>query len=194
MTDYYVGILKDISNIIYKTKQEYEKGSDEWQEIYSDDLDWYASKEKAYYRLIEIYDMEDFYNEEDFQYWALEKFSEARHRISNYIKRSSSLLNFNNIDYKKYDDIVIDYYQPIRLTSDGEILKVKEYSWGKYRSISYLRTIVNLGLLKDIEDIREHIAETRFLSEDEKERNLKVLDDMFELSKNIIGYKEDMTY
>ena len=25
MTDYYVGILKDISNIIYKTKQEYEK-------------------------------------------------------------------------------------------------------------------------------------------------------------------------
>ena len=138
--------------------------------------------------------MEDFYNEEDFQYWALEKFSEARHRISNYIKRSSSLLNFNNIDYKKYDDIVIDYYQPIRLTSDGEILKVKEYSWGKYRSISYLRTIVNLGLLKDIEDIREHIAETRFLSEDEKERNLKVLDDMFELSKNIIGYKEDMTY
>ena len=194
ITEYYKNIISEISTVIYNTKKKYEKNSNELEEIESDYLSWYSSSDKAYYRIIDVLDLDDYYDEPDFQYWALEKFSDARHRISSYIERSSDLLDFNGIDYKKYDDIVIDYYKPIRLTDDEKLQETKEKGWDKYQSISHLRVIVNLGLIDDIKDIKRYINETEYLSEDVKMENNNVLDEMLCLSKKLLGYKEGFRY
>jgi hypothetical protein len=190
MTEYYVDIIRNISDIIYNTKQKYEKDSEEYTEIESSYLEWYASKEKAYYRIIRILDMKEYYTNDDFQYWALEKCSEARHRIQRYIEDATKLLDFTNINYTKYDSIVMDYFQPIRLNFDEECEKKKRKEYNKYDSIQYRKTIINNGLVFELENVKEAIQDSKDLSENEKKEQYLILNNIMELTKKLKGYDE----
>lgn len=190
ITEYYVNIMSEISSIIYNTEQKYDKDSEEYKAIESSYLRWYGSKEKAYYRIIGILDLPEYYDEEDFQYFALEKFSEARHRIQNYLEDATSLLDFSEIEYEKYDDLVMDYYQPIRLSNDRNVQESRQHSFSKYHSIVHRKTMINLGLVEDISTIRESIDHSVDLTSQEKREQKDILESIFALAKQLNGYDE----
>lgn len=64
--------------------------------------------------------MSDYYGEEDFEYFGLEHLSDARYRIEQYLEESNNLFVNDEIvqNYTYYDDIIVDYYKPIRLNKD----------------------------------------------------------------------------
>lgn len=192
ITKDYMSIINMISKIIHDTQRRYSKGSEEYNIIESDFLDWYGSSDKAYYRISDILDMSDFFDEEDFQYFALEKLSDARHRIESYIKRSSDLLDFNSINYKVYDDIVMDYYQPIRLSDDKDVRRRSQDSFKKYNGIIHRRIMINFGLLREIESVKESFVESKDLSDSEIEDNLTILNNIYLFATKLNGYSKDM--
>lgn len=191
IVEYYLKSINDISNIIYHTQKQYDKNTEEWQAIESSYLSWYGSKEKAYYRIKEILDMKEYYVEEDFQYWALEKCSDARHRIQHYLDDATSLLDFSTVEYTKYDDIVMDYYQPIRLNFEGEFSRERSQAFEKYSSISHRKTMINLGLVYEIDSVRESIDHSKDLTSTEKRQQKNILDKILKLVKQLKGYDED---
>lgn len=188
ITEYYVEVMKNISNIIYSTQNTYNKSSEEWNAIESSYLEWYGSKEKAYYRIIEILDMQEYYKDEDFQYWALEKFSEARHRIESYLENATGLLDFSDVEYKEYDDIVMKYYQPIRLSKDEDVQNMREESFDKYNSINHRKIMINLGLVRDVYEVKEAIISSKDLSSDKKREQLDIVIKILDLCEHLDGY------
>lgn len=192
MTEYYLNVIHEISQIIYNTKQEYGEDTDEYKEIDNSYLyEWYTSKEKASYRLSPILDMKDYYTNDDFQYYALEKCSEARHRIQSYLEKATPLLDFKNIDYKRYDSIVMDYYQPLRLSDDETIQKNRNQSFYKYDKIEYRRCMINLGLIEEIKTVKNAIKDSQDLTPQEKEHEYQILKQIQDLTQQLNGYKED---
>lgn len=91
------------------------------QPVYSDEYKLaYDYLNKAILRLDDVLKMSDYYDEENFEYFGLEHLSDARYRIEQYLEESNNLFVNDEIvqNYTHYDDIVIDYYQPIRLNND----------------------------------------------------------------------------
>ena len=91
------------------------------QPVYSDEYKFaYDYLNKAIWRLDDVLKMSDYYDEENFEYFGLEHLSDARYRIEHYLEDSNNLFINDKIvqNYTHYDDIVIDYYQPIRLDND----------------------------------------------------------------------------
>ena len=190
ITEYYIKLIKDINHILYTTEKNCDNPEDK-KKINDDYLKWYGSSDKAYYRIINILDMKDYYCEDDFMYYALEKLSDARHRIESYINDANPLLDFKDIDYKLYDVVVMDYYQPIRLSDDKEVRYNKEVSFSKYNSISHRRVMINLGLIEEIESVKDSFRDSKDLTLDEKYDNIKILDEMKDLAVQLNGYVEN---
>ena len=91
------------------------------QPVYSDEYKLaYDYLNKAIWRLDDVLKMGDYYDEENFEYFGLEHLSDARYRIEHYLEDSNNLFINDKIvqNYTYYDDIVIDYYQLIRLDND----------------------------------------------------------------------------
>lgn len=91
------------------------------QPVYSDEYKLaYDYFNKAILRLDDVLKMSDYYGEESFEYFGLEHLSDARYRIEQYLEESNNLFVNDEIvqNYTYYDDIVIDYYKPIRLNKD----------------------------------------------------------------------------
>lgn len=121
-----------ISYILY-TSKEYD---------YDEYLNAYSYLERAIWRLNEIQEMSDFYNEKDFFYFGMENLSNARHRIQHYLEDTETEL-FNDLKYKKYDGLVIDYYQPIRLNQNRleENHNKWEYYWELHNTAQLKQSI-----------------------------------------------------
>ena len=101
--------------------------------------------------------MKDFYNEHDFFYFGLENLSSARHRIQHYLEDTDWNI-FDDLDYKQYDELVIDYYQPIRLTDDEELRQKSSTAWKYYWKLNST-AMVKQYLLDDCDEIIKRISE-----------------------------------
>lgn len=135
ISDYYKSIILYIlNNLSYACAVEYNNDSEYIRTDYSKEeyeeeyLNAYSCLERATWRLSELDEMTDFYNEENFFYFGMNNLSSARHRIEHYLENTSWNI-FNDLDYHKYDDLVIDFYQPIRL---GELGYEASEKWRYY--------------------------------------------------------------
>jgi len=116
-------ILYILNNLSYTCAVEYNTGeyihTDYSKEEYEDEyLNAYGYLQRATWRLSELDEMSDFYDDEDFFYFGMNNLSSARYRIEHYLEDTTWSI-FTDLDYHKYDDLVIDFYQPIRLGRPG---------------------------------------------------------------------------
>ena len=117
IADYYMRIIGKIYSACEAVEEPYwdnEKSAMIYGKAY---LDAYSYLQKAEWRLSNVYNLKDYYNREDFQYYGLEQLQEVRHRIQHYLEDETidlSHLPDCVYEYKEYDDIIITYYNGIR--------------------------------------------------------------------------------
>ena len=122
ISKYYRGIISYIlNNLSYaglKYNDDVIRTNHTREEYEAEYLNAYGYLQRAEWRLSELDLMTDFYNEPDFFYFGLNNLSSARHRIQHYLEDTEWGI-FDDLDYNRYDDLVMDYYQPIRLGHEG---------------------------------------------------------------------------
>ena len=140
ITDYYYDIILYILNNLSYSRIKYDYTGEDFtptnhteDEYEAEYLNAYGYLQRAEWRLSEVDMMSDFYDETDFFYFGLENLSSARHRIQHYLENTEWDI-FNDLNYKQYDDLVMDYYQPIRLGKSGweEYYEVSHDKWKYY--------------------------------------------------------------
>ena len=161
ITDYYSNIISYILNNLSYTGLKYNTEgihtNHTKEEYEAEYLNAYGYLERAEWRLSEVKEMKDFYNEHDFFYFGLENLSSARHRIQHYLEDTDWNI-FEDLDYKQYDELVIDYYQPIRLTDDEELRQKSSTAWKYYWELNST-AMVKQYLLDDCDEIIKRISE-----------------------------------
>ena len=159
--------------IISKIFEEINKGTHKpyWDNekscmIYSDEyLHAYGYLQRAQWRIEDNQGMEEYYCEPNFYKYGLENLSSVRHRIQHYLDDTDFKFTDKVYDYKKYDNIVMDFYQPLRLQ------KIEDNcNWQKhYRSIMYHKDKVDYFrfevkmTLDTMRDVCELISTDEFL-------------------------------
>ena len=172
IADFYLKICSTISKTIYEARKD-----EATKEAADTDFDnMYGSFERAKSRAHDVLKLKKYYTEPDFEYYGLEQLSSTRHRIEHFLE--DSLLTYPDYCYtfNKYDDIIIDYYKPIRLKGEHH------ESWEKYYKLNYKRVMINYGLIHDLKEAYDYV------DEDEK----PVIDEMMRLCKKLDGYDEEM--
>ena len=100
----------------------------------------------------DIDEMKNYFKDDNFFYFAMNNLSSARHRISSYLKNTSLKFEDNSIyDYKKFDDIIIDYFQPIRLNHN---LYNESHKWYVYYNDLCDNIALKNYVLDEISDLR----------------------------------------
>lgn len=163
----YEKIARFYQNIIHYIFEEIEKVTPtEWNDkenrfIYSEEYhNAYGYFQKAIWRLGDVFQMKDYYDEENFEDFGLEHLSDARHRIEHYLESDDTKISFANDEivqnYTHYDDVIIDYYQPIRLNRNVHHDYFMYYQKILYRDsdISHIQSEIdhlkwNLEMLQD---------------------------------------------
>ena len=138
----------------------------------------YWSFDRAISRANDVLAMHKYWNEPDFEHYGLEQLSSTRHRIEGFL--DDCLLNYPDCCYTfdKYDDIIIDYYKPIRLEGGQE----HHEKWEKYYKLNHKRVMINYGLVHELNEAYNYV------NGDEK----SIIDEMMELCKKLDGYDEEM--
>lgn len=126
-------ILNNLSYSTLKYHSDYIKTNYTEEEYEDEYLLAYGYLQRAGWRLSEVDEMIDFYSEPDFFYFGMNNLSSARHRIQHYLEATTWTI-FKDLDYHKYDELVMDYYQPIRLGEDGfeEYYEISHEKWEYY--------------------------------------------------------------
>ncbi|WP_405285931.1 hypothetical protein [Methanobrevibacter sp.] len=171
---FYLKICSTISKTIYESKK-----NEETQEDAKKDFDsMYWSFDRATSRANDVLEMHKYWNEHDFEHYGLEQLSSTRHRIEHFL--DDCLLNYPDCCYTfdKYDDIIIDYYKPIRLEGGQE----HHEKWKKYYNLNHKRVMINYGLVHELNEAYNYV------NGDEK----SIIDEMMELCKKLDGYDEEM--
>lgn len=137
------------------------------QPVYSDEYKLaYDYLNKAILRLDDVLKMSDYYDEESFEHFGLEHLSDARYRIEHYLEDSNSLFINDEIvqNYTHYDDIVVDYYKPIRLNKDVNNDYFMCYQKILYRdsSISHIQFEIN-ELKQNVEMLQNSVSHSDYL-------------------------------
>lgn len=155
--DYYVDVINRIYNELssYTDTGEKKENAETIREEY---MNAYGYLQRAGWRLDELDTMMEFKDEENFFWFAMNNLSSARHRIEHYLNNTNWVFK-GDFDYKKYDNIVMDYYQPFR-TGDAfsyDNSRWWEHYWileSKVQTVKYLKEDIrelegNVGLLED---------------------------------------------
>lgn len=145
--NFYWNIYHKINKIVSDTRW----GEDVTHPIPDEVIDKYEKEtlnidgwlERGAWRLGDLEDLLEYSDDKYFFYYAMNNLSNMRHRLEKYFEDTSweyptSLLE----EYKKYDDIVMDYYQPIRL-NQGEYHKLREeqsYWLDYYHNLLYRKS------------------------------------------------------
>ena len=149
-------------------------------------LNAHSYLQKASWRLDELDTMLGFSDRVSFFWFAMENLSSARHRIEHYFENTEWEFN-EPFNYKEYDDLVLDYYQPFRTdtTHFDERYKWWQYYWdleSKVQLVNYIKEDINL--LKDNVNILEEYINKEYdeLEEEELDKISDLLTDLnFEL-------------
>ena len=173
MAKHYLSICSKISNTAYEA-QKNDKTKEDAKKDY-DDMYWSFDRAKS--RANDVLEMKKWWNEPDFEHYGLEQLSSARYRIEHFLDDCRLAYPDCCYTYDKYDNIIIDYYEPIRLSRDPD----HETAWNKYYKLNHKRIMINLGLKHDIKDAYSYV--------DEDER--WIIDKMMDLFKQLTGYEED---
>lgn len=174
IANFYLKICSTISKTI-RNAMENEETKEAAEKDY-DDMYW--SFERATSRANDVLSMHKYWNEPDFEHYGLEQLSSTRHRIEHFL--SNCLLNYPSCCYTfdKYDDIIIDYYQPIRLSGDSE----HDVKWRKYYDLNHKRIMINYGLFHELQEAYYYV----------KENERAMIEEMIELCRQLEGYDEEM--
>ena len=69
----------------------------------------YSYLQRADWRLDEVENMKQYYNEEDFKYFGLENLYNVRNRIEHYLKSTKIKFSDSIYEYNKYDEVYVDF-------------------------------------------------------------------------------------
>lgn len=139
----------------------------------------YASFDRAKDRVLDVKRMIEFKDDDDFKYYAINNLVNAHSRIEHFLE--SALLEYPKEAYNidKYNDILYD----------DENRKDDNNAFWKYYYILYRRTMINLGLVDSIKDVRGAIKESKDI--EDKDAQYEILNKIEELAKQLNGYKEN---
>lgn len=147
ISNFYSTIILKIFHELSKT---YSVGDD--GEFDDEFLNAYGYLQKATWRLNDIDEMTDFFNDEGFFYFAMNNLSSARHRIGSYLKDTEWKFEDKIIyDYQKFDDIVMDYFQTIRLNHN---LYNENHKWYVYYNDLCDNIALKRYVLDEISDLK----------------------------------------
>ena len=183
MADYFCQMIKDINkkqfDIYYTNKDKYDE---KFVKKAKKDYDgYYWSFERAYDRAHQVKELIEFADNSDFEYLALMNLSNAKHCIEGLGEKEHEL-TYDEFNTHKYDDILIDYWKKVRE-------KPQEYDiWKKYSHIDYRRNNINLGLIDDIQYHRHLVQDSIDFTDEEKEKELLIIDRIEELIKQLNDY------
>lgn len=114
--------------------------------------------ERGVWRLGYVEDMLNYSDKNEFFYYAMECLSSMRHRLQHYLENTHWKFPEEVYNYTKYDDLIIDYYQPIRL-GEGKFHKLqgeRDYWWEYYHDLHH-RKVIYYSMIDDIELVRESL-------------------------------------
>lgn len=184
ISKYYRGIILYILNNLSYAHFKYNSDdipTEHTEEEYNAEyLNAYGYLQRAEWRLSEVDVMGDFYDEPDFFYFGMNNLSSARHRIQHYLEDTAWDI-FDDLDYKKYDDLVMTYYQPIRLGKDGfeEYYMVSHDKWDYYwelQGIAQLKHFVKDDCEEIVDKLSKFIAYLDEVSYDKLKENQDALE------------------
>lgn len=128
----------------------------------------YSYFQKAFWRLGDVNSMKDYYNDEHFEDFGLEHLSDARHRIENYLQSDELTISFDDDEvvqnYTYYDDVIIDYYQPIRINRDVHHDYFMYYQEILYRDSNINNIEFEIEHIKhSIETLKDYVEDSNYL-------------------------------
>lgn len=107
LCDFYTSIYNMIFTEIYTF---YPNTYDGMVVKYSEEyLKAYSYLQRADWRLNEVENMKQYYNEEDFKYFGLENLYNVRNRIEHYLKSTKIKFSDSIYEYNKYDEVYVDF-------------------------------------------------------------------------------------
>lgn len=156
---------------------------------YSDEyLKAYSYLQRAGWRLEEVKDMKQYYDEEDFKYFGLENLYDVRNRIEHYLNDVEIEFTDSVYTYNQYDDIYSDFKKERLTTKASEKFAYYETKLLQRNEYDYVLNSLTL-LNSDIKNIINSIKESRYV----KNIHNKKLNKMNKLLKEITGdIKNDM--
>lgn len=181
--EYYRNIIIDIFNQL----SFYNLTGEDKSNTETEYLNAYGYLQRASWRLDELDTMLCFSNEVSFFWFAMENLSSARHRIEHYLENTEWEFT-EPFNYKEYDDLVLDYYQPFR-TDDAHFDKGSkwwQFYWdleSKVQLVNYIKEDINA--LKDNVNILEDYINKDYEDLDE-ERLDRVCDLLSELNDELV--------
>lgn len=148
----------------------------------------YSYLQRAGWRLEEVKDMKQYYNEEDFKYFGLENLYNARNRIEHYLKNVEIEFTDSVYKYNQYDDIYADFKKERLTTKASEKFTYYETKLLQQNDYDYILNSLTL-LSSDIKNTIDSIKESKYV----KNIHNKKLNKMNKLVKEITGdIKNDM--
>lgn len=156
---------------------------------YSDEyLKAYSYLQRAGWRLEEVKEMKQYYDEEDFKYFGLENLYDVRNRIEHYLNDVEIEFTDSVYTYNQYDDIYADFKKERLTTKASEKFAYYETKLLQRNEYDYVLNSLTL-LNSDIKNIINSIKESRYV----KNIHNKKLNKMNKLIKEITGdIKNDM--
>ena len=156
---------------------------------YSDEyLKAYSYLQRAGWRLEEIKEMKQYYDEEDFKYFGLENLYDVRNRIEHYLNDVEIEFTDSVYTYNQYDDIYADFKKERLTTKASEKFAYYETKLLQRNEYDYVLNSLTL-LNSDIKNIINSIKESKYV----KNIHNKKLNKMNKLLKEITGdIKNDM--
>lgn len=156
---------------------------------YSDEyLKAYSYLQRAGWRLEQIKDMKQYYDEENFKYFGLENLYNVRNRIEHYLNDVEIEFSDSVYTYNQYDDIYSDFKKERLTTKASEKFAYYETKLLQRNEYDYVLNSLTL-LNSDIKNIINSIKESKYV----KNIHNKKLNKMNKLIKEITGdIKNDM--
>ena len=180
IAEYYMDIISDIKKVQdkvtgWKWREEPKPSEEMLKKAKEDNSSCYWSFERAFDRANDVISLIDLKDEPDFATYALGNLRNTKSRIAHFLQ--DACLTYPDYDLNKYDNILEDFYNK---------MEHHEGATSKYYSINYIRVNINLGICHDID---HHYLLLNDFDDEIKEKDMKTLDKIVELVKQLYGFK-----
>ena len=142
----------------------------------------YSYLQRAGWRLNELKNMKQYYDEEDFKYFGLENLYDVRNRIEHYLKSTKVKFSDSIYEYNKYDEVYKDFKKERLTTKASEKFTYYETKLLQQNEYDYVLNSLTL-LSDDIKNIIDSIKESKYI----KNIHNKKLNKVNKLIKEING-------
>ena len=142
----------------------------------------YSYLQRAGWRLNEVENMKQYYDEEDFKYFGLENLYDVRNRIEHYLKSTKVKFSDSIYEYNKYDEVYVDFKKERLTTKASEKFTYYETKLLQQNEYDYVLNSLTL-LSDDIKNIIDSIKESKYI----KNVHNKKLNKINKLIKEING-------